>query len=90
MFKKRVIPQEALKAARDIIKQVALKEGVTEAEVRREMTTAIMVAWSNPDPQVREMWSRIPCEGEIPTPEEFILWAAVEVTQNEITKFPLC
>lgn len=89
MFKKRVYPQEALKAAKGIIKELALKEGISEAEMRREMTTTMMVAWNSPDPKIREMWSRIPCEGEMPTPEEFILWAAVEVTKNEAAKVPL-
>lgn len=89
MFKKRVIPQEALKAAKDIIKQVARNNGVSEEEVRAEMKAAMMAGWNNPDPKVRELWSSIPCEGKMPTPEELIIWAAIEVTKNEGTNYPL-
>lgn len=30
----------------------------------------------NQDPRVQHLWQEVPCEGEVPTPEEFILWAA--------------
>lgn len=89
MFKKRVIPREALKAAKDIIKQVARNNGVSEEEIRAEMKAAMMAGWNNPDPNVREMWSRIPCEGEMPTPEELIIWAAIEVTTKEENNYLL-
>lgn len=83
MFKKRAVSREALKTAKDIIKQVAQKEGVSEEEVRTEINKSIMMGWNNPDPKVHEIWTGIPCEGEMPTPEELIIWAVTEVIKDE-------
>ena len=74
---------KVLKAAKkDIIKQVARNNGVSEEEVR-EMKAAMMAGWNNSDPKVREIWSRIPCEGEMPIPEELIIWTAIQVTTKD-------
>ncbi|MCH5354141.1 MAG: hypothetical protein J1E06_11860 [Acutalibacter sp.] len=39
------------------------------------MVETMMSGWNNPEPQVQEMWKQIPCEGDMPTPEEMIVWA---------------
>jgi hypothetical protein len=53
------------------------------------MKAAMMAGWNNPDPKVRELWNSIPCEGEMPIPEELIIWTAIQVTKNEGTNYPL-
>ena len=40
------------------------------------MKLAMLCGMVNQDPEVQKKWSEIPCEGSVPTPEEFILWAA--------------
>lgn len=33
----------------------------------------------SPDPVIKMRWKEIPCEGEVPTPEELILYLAERV-----------
>lgn len=51
---------------------LAYKEGKIPEVVKYELQKAINEAYENPDPEIRKEWLRIPCEGERPTPEEFI------------------
>lgn len=59
-----------------IIQKIAEENGVPPVEVRQDMLAAIRDGFNNPDPQVHAVWSSIPCEGEMPTIEELLSWAA--------------
>lgn len=63
------------------ISQIAKKHGVTEVEVRRDITELIVesIKASENDPVARELWRACPCAGDIPTPEEFIFWTSCRV-----------
>ncbi len=64
-----------------IIKEVAKQFGVSEKEVLQEMQTAINVAYENPsDDFVAVRQKRVPCNGSVPTPDEFIKYAAEKIT----------
>ncbi|MDE6902687.1 MAG: terpene synthase/cyclase family protein [Lachnospiraceae bacterium] len=68
-----------------ILKQIAREHGVTVKEVREEMQKAITEAWTNPpgDGGVTAAHQRrVPCKGEIPTPEELIRYAAAEIRKT--------
>ena len=54
------------------IERVAIKNGVSVAEVRREMELAIDEAISSPEPAARSFWEPYIKSGTKPTPEEFI------------------
>lgn len=55
-----------------IYKKIAKKHGVTPAEVERDMKEAIQAAYFKPT-----LYAQcVPREGDIPTPEEFISYAA--------------
>ncbi len=58
--------------AKKAIAETAKQNGVTIKEVREEIQKAINEGMKSSDPQVTEMWSKIPRKGEIPTPEEVI------------------
>lgn len=65
-----------------IMKEIAREHGVTVKEVREEMQKAITEAWTNPpdDGGVTAAYQRrVPCRGQVPTPEEFIRYAAKEL-----------
>ena len=62
-------------SARRAIAEVARREGKTIEEVRASMIEAIEEAYKTPDPNAQALWAQIPREGEIPTPEELIIWA---------------
>ena len=67
---------------RKILRSVARANGVTVKEVREEMLKSITEAWKNPpeDGGVTEAYQRrVPCVGEIPTPEELIRYAVKEI-----------
>ena len=60
---------------RKIYRKVAKEYGVSVEEVKREMQAAITDAYTNPlnnNEITKAYQSRVPCTGEIPTPEELI------------------
>lgn len=66
-------------AAENAIQAIAAREGVTVEEARAHIQLAIRAGMRNPDPAIRTEWQKIPCEGDMPTPEEFILYVAERV-----------
>ena len=65
------------KDAAKIIKELAVKNCTSESEIRREMKLAILEWYKNS--YTRENWNRILGEGNLPTPEEFIIIMAQQV-----------
>ena len=63
-----------------ILKKVARANGVTVKEVKTEIQTAITEAWKNPPDDAAAAYQRkVPCMGEIPTPDEFIRFMVSEI-----------
>ena len=71
---KKTQREAELVAARRAIEKVALKEHKAVEEVRTAMIEAMTEGFNSKDPSARAMWTQIPCEGEMPTPEELIAW----------------
>lgn len=46
------------------------------------MEKAVLAGLGSPDPAVRERWKRIPCKGDVPTPEELIFYLAQKLKEN--------
>jgi len=67
-----------------IFEQIAKENNTTVAEVRREMEVAIRAAIENPDPKVRDEWTKIPYKGEEPTPEEVIAYVSRQVKKGNV------
>lgn len=59
--------------------KVALKHGVSVAEVRREIQAALDEGIRNPDPQIKEYWNSIPCKGDKPTVDEVISYLVKQI-----------
>ena len=70
---------------RKVYREVARKNGVSVAEVKRDMQAAIDHAYTNtPNDGITGAWqNRVPRKGEIPTAEEFIRYAAKDVKRRE-------
>lgn len=66
---------------RKIYRKVAKKQGVSVKKVKEEMQKALDYAYTNtPDDGVTEAYQKqVPSKGEIPTPDEFIRYAANKV-----------
>ena len=59
-----------------VYKQIAKKNGISVAEVKREIQEAIKNAYDNPNFYAR----CIPCTNGTPTPEEFIAFMADKIS----------
>lgn len=68
--------------------QIGELHGVSGEEVRREIEIAITAAFTNPDQsaEVKAYLSKIPCKGDIPTPEEFMTFVILKTIELEINK----
>ena len=73
--------KKALDRISEIIEQIAVKNHTTPEEVRRQIKLAMLCGMVNQDPEVQKKWREIPCEGSVPTPEEFILWATLRLEE---------
>ena len=70
---------------RSIYRKVARKYGVSAQEVRKEIQATITEAYTNPLNQneiTKAYQNRVPCKGEIPTPEEMIRYLAKQAKKE--------
>ena len=65
------------------LEQVAQNNGTTIEVVREEIKAAIAEAMKSDDQAVRDQWRFVPCSGEVPTPEEFIMYVANRVGRKQ-------
>lgn len=65
-----------------IFERIAAENHITVAEVRCNIEAAIRVGLSDPDPEVREQWAKVPCKGNMPTPDELLRYV-VRQAKNE-------
>ena len=63
-------------AAKQAIEKIAAREGISVERVRLEMKMAMLSGLCNQDPKIKSIWESIPRKGEVPEPEELIVWAA--------------
>lgn len=61
------------------IQIIALREGKSVQYVRNQMKAAMLAGMCSPDPAIQARWKKIPCKGDIPTPEEVITYIATHV-----------
>ncbi len=61
-----------------ILKQIAVKNGVSVAQVRQDIQAALDEGWNSSDEKVRAYWRKIPTKHEKPTLEEVILFLIAE------------
>lgn len=71
-MKKRVDAEKA-------IRHIALQQGITVEEVRKQMKLAMLAGLCSQDADVQARWKKIPCKGEVPTPEELITYLATHI-----------
>lgn len=68
------------KAAKEVIKKIAKKEGKSENEIREEMEQAIMIGFLNKG--TRHKWDSLFGSGRLPSPEEFITVLSLKVARR--------
>ncbi len=55
-----------------LIERLARVQGVSVEEMRQQLMARIAAGLNAPDPERRAQWAKIPCAGDIPTPEEYL------------------
>lgn len=55
-----------------IFERFARDRGITVEEMRAVISERIERGWNDPDLERQAQWRKIPCAGEIPTPDEWL------------------
>ncbi len=71
-MKKKIDAEKALRF-------IAIKEGVSVEELRKQIKLAMLAGLCNQDPVIQARWRKVPCKGEVPTPEELITYLATHI-----------
>lgn len=58
-----------------LFERLAREHGITVEEMRAIISVRIEKGWNDPDPVKRAQWRKIPCVGDIPTPDEWLRYA---------------
>ncbi len=61
------------------LRTIAEQEGISEHDVRNEIAYAVSLALKSSDPNVQNLWKKIPCKGASPTIEEIIDFIATGI-----------
>lgn len=61
---------------------LARERNITVEEMRTIISARIEKGWNDPDLEKRAQWRKIPCAGEMPTPDEWLKYA-VETIEAE-------
>ncbi len=74
--------KKSLEIAENAIKKLAMRDGVSVEYVRTQIKISMINGLCSDDPKIKAYWQSIPCEGDVPTPEEFIAFSAKEVKKR--------
>lgn len=61
-----------------ILEKIAVQNGVSVSQIRRDIQEALDEGWNSNDKNVREYWQKIPSKDKKPTLEEVILYIVAE------------
>ena len=61
------------------LNEVAARNNTTVEEVRKQIKLAMLVAMCSQDATIQEKWKNIPSAGDVPTPEELMVYIAGEI-----------
>ncbi len=56
------------------LEQVAFFQNTTVDQVRRNIMEAFEETWKTAGPKEMAIWNEIPCRGDVPSPEEVMLY----------------
>lgn len=65
-----------------IFERFARERGITVEEMRAIISARIDRGWNDPDPEKQAQWRKIPCAGEIPTPDEWLKYVVEKLTDE--------
>lgn len=59
----------------NFFERLAHKRNITVEKMKQIISDRIEQGLCDPDPEKRKSWEAIPCEGDAPTPEEWLKYA---------------
>lgn len=59
--------------------RLARDRNITVEEMRKIISHRIEAGWNDDNAEKRAQWRRIPCTGEMPTPEEWLQYAIEKI-----------
>lgn len=65
-----------------IFERFARERGITVEEMRAIISARIERGWNDPDLEKQAQWRKIPCAGEIPTPDEWLKYAVERLKEE--------
>jgi len=68
--------------AEHIFERLARERGITVEETRAIISARIESGWNDPDSEKRAQWRKIPCTGELPTPDEWLRYAVEKIKDS--------
>ena len=68
--------------AEHIFERLARERGITGEERRAIISARIEKGWDDPNPEKRAQWRKIPCAGELPTPDEWLRYAVEKINDD--------
>lgn len=68
--------------AEHIFARMARERGITVEKMRAIISARIERGWNDPDPEKRAQWRKIPCAGELPTPDEWLRYAVKRIKED--------
>lgn len=68
--------------AEHIFERLARERGITVEEMRAIVSDRIEKGWNDPDLKKRAQWRKIPCAGDIPTPDEWLRYAVEKIEED--------
>lgn len=75
-------------AQENIFEWLARERSISVGEMRAIISARIEKGWNDPDLKKRTQWRKIPCAGEMPTPEEWLQYAVRQIQTNGTVMLP--
>ena len=66
-----------------IFERMARERNISVEEMRAIISDRIEKGWNDEDPEKREQWRKIPCAGEVPTPDEWLIYVIKKIKDDD-------
>ena len=67
---------------KDFFAMLAERDHTTVEKVKEKISKRIWEGLHDPDPKRRAQWERIPCAGDVPTPEEWLRYSVKRLRED--------
>lgn len=65
-----------------LFERFARERDILVQEMKDIIAARIIRGWNDADPDKRAQWRKIPCAGEVPTPEEWLRYAVKKLEEK--------